>query len=166
MRKVLHVGSGLQSLPEWLGACSETRLDADESVKPDIVADMTDMGEIGSYDMVYCSHALEHLPPDSVMKALSEFRRVLKDGGIVVVIVPDLEEVKPTFEVVYQSAVGPITGHDMYYGHTEMAKTNRFMRHLTGFVQSTLGAAMTGAGFREVTAKRLSEYNLLGAAIK
>lgn len=39
-----------------------------------------------SYDLVFASHVLEHVPDDR--KAISEIRRVLKDGGIAVLPVP------------------------------------------------------------------------------
>lgn len=149
-----------------MGACNETRLDADERVKPDIVASMTKMGDIGTFDIVYCSHALEHLNCIDVMTALGEFLRVLRPGGVAMVFVPDLTDVKPTFDVLYESPSGPVTGHDMYYGHA-LAADNPYMRHLTGFVQSTLLGAMTQAGFERVQVDRLTEgYHLLGIGFK
>lgn len=151
---VLHVGCGTHNVPEWLGPCDETRLDADERCKPDIVASMTDMGDVGTFDIVFCSHALEHLSPGDVMKALAEFKRVLRPNGAVMVFVPDLEDIKPTFEKVYDSPMGPISGHDMYYGHTSASETNPFMRHLTGFVKATLAGALTQAGFTRVRVER------------
>lgn len=45
----------------------------------------------GSADAVYSSHLVEHLPPDSLPRFLAEHRRVLKPGGIVRIVVPDLE---------------------------------------------------------------------------
>lgn len=163
---VLHVGCGGASLPEGFERARETRLDADERCKPDIVALMTDLGEIGEYDVVFCSHALEHLAPSDVMRALSEFRRVLRPGGAVMVFVPDLQDIKPTFERVYDSPMGPICGHDMYYGHTGAAETNPFMRHLTGFVQETLAGALNQAGFQRVKVERASGFNLFGVGFK
>ena len=160
---VLHVGCGGAALPLFLGDCHETRLDADERGKPDIVANMTALGDIGQYDIVFCSHALEHLSPSDVMIALAEFKRVLRPGGVAMVFVPDLEDIKPTFDVVYMTEGGdPITGHDMYYGHTGLSKDNPFMRHLTGFLSTTLAGALTQAGFLRVKVDRLSGFNLFG----
>jgi SAM-dependent methyltransferase len=39
-----------------------------------------------SFDVVYCSHVLEHVPND--IKAMSEIRRVLKKDGWAVLLVP------------------------------------------------------------------------------
>jgi len=44
-----------------------------------------------SVDYIYTSHFLEHLKRFETEKVLKECRRVLKDGGILRVIVPDLE---------------------------------------------------------------------------
>lgn len=163
---VLHVGCGSTQVPAWFGACRETRLDADERCKPDIVATMTELGDIGPYDVVYCSHALEHIPPVDVMKALAEFRRVLRPNGLVMVFVPDLEDIRPTFETVYESSMGPITGHDMYYGHVTASETNPFMRHLTGFVKETLAGALTQSGFKRVKSERFPGFQLCGVCFK
>lgn len=47
-----------------------------------------------SFDFIYCSHVLEHVPDDR--KAMREFRRVLTDDGFAVLIVPIYPE--PTIE--------------------------------------------------------------------
>lgn len=43
-----------------------------------------------SFDAVVCNHVLEHVPDDRL--AMSEIRRVLKQGGWAVLMVPDVEE--------------------------------------------------------------------------
>jgi len=40
----------------------------------------------GSFDVIYCSHVLEHVPDDR--RALREFRRVLKPDGWAILLVP------------------------------------------------------------------------------
>jgi len=45
----------------------------------------------GTFDAVYSSHVLEHFSPDAGERLLTECRRVLKDGGILRLAVPDLE---------------------------------------------------------------------------
>jgi SAM-dependent methyltransferase len=160
--RVLHVGSGHQALPTWLSHMAEVRLDIDPGCKPDVVAGMTDMGDIGQFDAVYCSHALEHLYPHDVPVALAEFRRVLSPGGVAVVFVPDLEGVPADETVMYESPCGPITGLDMYYGKVSYLADAPFMAHHTGFVSGTLGSALADAGFRDVKVVRAHGYNLMG----
>lgn len=44
-----------------------------------------------SFDVVYHSHLLEHIPRNNSLPFLKECSRVLKPGGIIRVVVPDLE---------------------------------------------------------------------------
>jgi predicted SAM-dependent methyltransferase len=164
MRSVLHVGCGRHPLPDWLGDCHETRLDIDPDVQPDIVASLTDMGEIGPFDVVYTTHTLEHVYPHEVPVALAEIRRVLKPGGFAIIIVPDLEGVQATEEVVYDSLAGPVSGLDMIYGMGRLIQGNRHMAHHCGFVRETLKRVIDAAGFERSEVTR-TNFNLFAAAV-
>lgn len=166
MRTLLHVGCAGDALPEWLGDFKETRLDIDPAMSPDIVASMIDMGDIGTYDALLCRHALEHLYSHEVPTALSEFRRVLKPGGVVMVFVPDLQDVQATDEVLFESPSGPISGLDLLYGFRVATTHNPHMQHKTGFVAATLNRAIESAGFKNVRVDRLSNYDMMGAAVR
>ena len=163
---ILHAGCGGASLPEWFEGAQEFRVDIDPLAEPDLVASMTDLGEIGPFHAVYCCHSLEHLHPDDADLALREFRRVLSPGGWVFILVPDLEGIKPTDEVVYLSPSGPITGLDMIYGLRRATGAVPAMMHRTGFIASTLKAALERAGFTRVVAGNYGSWNLLGTGYK
>jgi predicted SAM-dependent methyltransferase len=45
-----------------------------------------------SFEVVYHSHMLEHFPKDKAPELLHECYRVLKPGGIIRVVIPDLEQ--------------------------------------------------------------------------
>jgi SAM-dependent methyltransferase len=47
----------------------------------------------GSCSVIFCSHTLEHIPHYHIQRVLLEFSRVLKIGGILRIIVPDLKKV-------------------------------------------------------------------------
>jgi len=164
--RVLHVGCGGETLPEYLQQYDEVRLDIDPQFQPDILASITDLGDIGSYEGVFCSHILEHLYPHDLPQALAEVRRVLVDDGFLIAFVPDLEDVRPTQEVVYISPSGPVMGLDMYYGFTKWLKEMPYMAHHNGFVQATLQAALEAAGFSKVIVTRVGGINLMGACRK
>lgn len=159
---LLHAGCGREPLPAWLEGVEEVRLDIEPLAEPDIVASITDMGEIGPFGAVFSSHCLEHLAPHEVGAALAEMKRVLAPGGMVIVIVPDLEGVEPTEEVLYESAAGPICGLDMFYGLRAALPHLPHMAHRTGFVSATLRVALEAAGFTEVRTERAADYNLIG----
>jgi SAM-dependent methyltransferase len=167
MKTVLHVGCGYAALPQWLDGYQETRLDIDPECKPDIVASMTDLGDIGPYDAVLSNHCLEHLYPHEVSIALGEFNRVLSPGGFVAVFVPDLEDAKPTDEVLFESPAGPIAGIDLFYGfRPAIAAGMTFMAHHTGFTKERMEGALESAGFHGGAVSRLGGYNLMGIGFK
>ena len=166
MPSVLHVGCGSSPLPAWLEGYDETRLDIDPDCQPDIVASLTDLGAIGPFDLVFSSHCLEHLMPHDVNTALTEFLRVLRPGGGAVILVPDLQDVRPTTEVLYESDAGPICGLDMYYGLHSVLVAQPYMAHRCGFVRETLAEAVAEAGFSTVKVDRLLHYNLMAVGVK
>lgn len=165
MKLVLHVGCGKEPIHDFLDGYKEVRLDIDPTHNPDIVASLTDMGDIGEFDAIYGCHVLEHLAPHEVAQAVKEFKRVLKAGGMVVMIVPNLAHVRPTREVLYQSEAGPITGLDMFYGKESFVAEHPYMAHKTGFVPETLKQALE-AEFSPVEVRELTGYNLLGIGVK
>lgn len=164
MKRVLHVGCGKQPMPEFLDDYKEVRMDIDPSCNPDIVASLTDMGDIGEFDAIYGSHVLEHFTPGDVQKVLSECHRVLRRGGVAIMVVPNLENVRPTREVVYISDAGPITGLDMFYGKESFVDENQYMAHKTGFVTETLEQAFSM--FSLVKVKDLTKFNLMCIGVK
>lgn len=163
--RILHVGCGNEPLPAWFPPSEEVRLDIDPNCNPDIVASITDLGDIGPFDGLFCCHCLEHVYPHEVAVVLSEFRRVLIPGGYAAVLVPDLQDVRATEDVLYESAAGPITGLDMIYGHRKSIPTMPYMAHHTGFTRDTLDEAMVEAGFAS-TVKRVTAFNLLAIGIR
>ena len=51
------------------------------------VQDITNITfEDNSFDIVFCSHVLEHVPDD--IKAMKELKRILKDNGYAIIVVP------------------------------------------------------------------------------
>jgi len=46
-----------------------------------------------SVDYIYCSHVLEHFEKDEARNILKECRRVLKDKGIIRIVLPDLKKI-------------------------------------------------------------------------
>lgn len=162
MRTVLIAGCGGEG-QQWKDqGWSVVRLDIDPQTSPDIVGDMTNLGDVGPFDAVSCNNALEHLYPHDVPKALSEFYRVLKPGGMAIIQVPDLEDVKATDEIIPEIGM---SGLHLLYGDPTLLENFPYMAHHCGFVSDTLKSAMDRAGFSTIT-KRLTCYQLIGIGTK
>lgn len=115
---------------------------------------------------MYCSHSLEHLYPHEVPVALSEFFRVLRTGGKVLIVVPDLEDLKISNDVLFTDDSGnPICALDLIYGHHVFIPYNIHMAHHSGFTAALLGEALKEAGFIVEALKR-NNYNLIALGRK
>jgi SAM-dependent methyltransferase len=160
MLKLLHVGCGpqnIKSLPNFdLNVWEEIRLDIDPSVNPDVIGTLTDMSSVtdSSVDAVYSSHNIEHVYPHEVNSVFSEFLRVLKPSGFVIISCPDLASVAQGIistgleTPLYVSPAGPITPLDILYGHIDsMTRGNLYMAHKTGFTWESLKTKLHGVGF-------------------
>lgn len=139
-------------------------MDINPKVEPDIVADMTDMKaqvESGSMDAVYSSHNIEHLYAHRVPVALGEFHRVLKEGGMLLITLPDMQAVAKHIAegnldgALYESPLGDISPLDIMYGHRgSLAKGNEYMAHKMAFTARTLGIFLKDAGFSDIQVQR------------
>jgi predicted SAM-dependent methyltransferase len=180
LKIVLHVGCGYpapQRLhPRFRGAeWREVRLDIDPIVQPDLVCSMTEMTPVGdeSVDAVWSSHNLEHLYRHEVPIALREFLRVLRPQGVLLMTLPDLQQIA---ELVvtdrletesYVSPSGPVTPLDMIFGHTaSLARGHAHMAHRCGFTPSTLGRLLVQAGFADIRLRRGSSFDIWVSAHK
>jgi predicted SAM-dependent methyltransferase len=83
----LNLGCGERLIPQW------TNVDFTAAgpgvVAHDLRTPLPFPG--GSFCVVYHSHVLEHLEPSDGRRLLGECHRVLEEGGVLRVVVPDLE---------------------------------------------------------------------------
>lgn len=81
----LNLGCGTSYLPGY------TNVDGLAELNPDIVARVDDLSFAadGEYDLVRASHILEHFPLETAHILLSEWKRVIKPKGYLVVCCPD-----------------------------------------------------------------------------
>lgn len=179
-KRVLNAGSGplmagklhpVFAPDEW----EQVRLDADASVRPDLVGSLSNMQDLvldGSFDAVWSSHSLEHLYAHEVTLALKEFRRVLKQDGFALITTPDIESVAQLVvdgkidDTAYVSPAGPISALDMLFGHSAAIELgSHFMAHNTGFTCERLGRLILESGFPEAHIVKQSVYDLWALAI-
>jgi SAM-dependent methyltransferase len=150
-------------VPRYFNSWRQLRVDIDPSVQPDILADLTDLSPIadGTADAVWASHCIEHLYEHQVVVALLEFRRILRDDGFICVIVPDLQTVARyaaedrLHETIYQSAAGPVTAHDVFFGYSAAIASGRTsMAHRCGFTPGMIQRCFHGMAFAELVLRR------------
>lgn len=167
MKRLLNVGGGSKSvqLPTEYAGFEHVLLDIDPAGKPDIIMDGRKIIELpeAQFDVVYCSHNLEHYFRHDVAKVLAGMFHVLKPGGFANIRVPDLMEVMRAVlqrnidleEQLYVSPMGPITPLDVIYGFGQQIETsgNDFFAHKTGFSPQSLTRALEKAGFSPNFAK-------------
>jgi SAM-dependent methyltransferase len=76
------------------GLLSDLRYERLQQVDPEIVCWDLRRGipyPTGTFDVVYHAHFLEHVPRDAARALLAECHRALRPGGILRVVVPDLQ---------------------------------------------------------------------------
>jgi hypothetical protein len=178
-RTFLNAGSGSVAngrIPRFFQTWRQIRVDVDPGMKPDIVANVADLSAIpdGSMEAVWSSHCIEHLFAHQVPEALGEFRRVLSEQGFACIIVPDLQSIAHWIatdrlhETIYQSAAGPITGHDMVWGFgAAIAAGKTTMAHHCGFTPTLFLEHLKAAGFAEIVLRRrTSRLELAALALR
>ncbi len=137
---------------------------------------MIDMAavETESVDAIFSSHNLEHLYPHEVPRALSEFFRVLRSDGFVVLTCPDLKAVaalvaddkltEPAYKFACWSYFS--TRYNLW-SPPSLAKGNIFMAHHCGFTQKVLVGSFRAAGFQIVISRaRPTRFDLWVLASK
>ena len=160
-KNVINLGSGETKLSQMnytedLVDYNEITVDLDLKNSPMICADMRNLSMISeeSVDLVYSSHSLEHVAFHDVKTCLLEWFRVIKPGGEVRVIVPNLKRIFEyikngnILDKVYDSDCGPISAIDMIYGYRKfLYHGNEFMQHKTGFTKESAEIILVSLGF-------------------
>lgn len=87
---ILDLGAGTANY--FIKEGNPIRVDLDESCKPDVIADARFLPFNDEFaDMVVSSHLLEHFSFKETLSVLREWERVLKVGGKLQIIVPNLK---------------------------------------------------------------------------
>jgi predicted SAM-dependent methyltransferase len=127
----------------------------------DVIADISKRLPIAdhSVDMIYASHVLEHFPTAEVPGLLREWRRVLRDGGELLVSVPDLD----TIARVLLERPGWFTPpHDPWLGALYGGQKDAYDFHKTGFTDVWLTYLLDQSGFGDTS--RVERFADVGAA--
>lgn len=169
MKKLLNVG-GLNKempLPPQYADFEHILLDIDPTGSPDLLCDARQLSELepDQFDAILCSHNLEHYFHHEVPQVLAGFLHVLKPHGFVQILVPNMQEVMRAAvsrnldveDVLYVSAVGPITVRDVIYGFApEIERSGKdYFAHKTCFSAQSLANLLTAVGFNAMFSQDL-----------
>jgi predicted SAM-dependent methyltransferase len=83
----LNLGCGSRFNPDWVNV--DFVAYSEGVIKCDLLSKLP-FGD-KSFDVIYSSHVLEHFTPVNAESLLWECHRVMRDGGVLRVVVPDLE---------------------------------------------------------------------------
>jgi len=126
----LNLGCGYNQLPGYIN------VDHDPICKPDVVADLeaTLPFEDNSVDEIYLHHVLEHLgqTTKTYFSVWKEFYRILKDQGVIRIIVPHWQHENFHHDPTHVRKVTPV-GVDMFSQERNMNTVR------TGGNETTLG---------------------------
>lgn len=156
MKSYLNLGCGRCYHPSWTNADLQP-------AGPDVLA--VDLrGPLpfpdGSFAVVYHSHTLEHLPRALARPCLQEQRRILRPGGILRVVVPDLEELARSYLRALEGAARGDPTWSARYDWTVLELLDQCVRERSGgemgaylragvpdeaFVRSRIGAEVDQA---------------------
>lgn len=113
--KGIDIGAGARSINKEI-----KRVDIDENVNPDIIASGDKLPvKDGEYDYLVGIHVFEHFPDPR--KLLTEWLRVIKTGGIIGIVHPDL---------TYTKKQKPLETN-------EVLQKNKFYKHLHEHTQES-----------------------------
>lgn len=148
----LHIG-GKEAHPDW------KILDIEDRPEVDFIGDAADLSQFAdeSVDAIYASHVLEHFYHslnNELIKTLTEWHRVLKPGGQLLLSVPDLQTVCWLF---LNPNLMPMEKHYLMcvmFG----GQTNPYDVHKVGFDADILALYLNEVGFSDM--EPVSEFNL------
>ncbi len=83
----LNLGCQIHHFEGWV---NQDIVSDDPNIKAELTCDAADLPyEDETVDFIYAGHLVEHYYPDTLWKAISEWHRVLKKGGKLVILTPD-----------------------------------------------------------------------------
>lgn len=137
----LHLGCGKRYLKGY------THIDIAEFDHIDYFSPVDDLSmfEDNSVDEIYASHVLEYFDRDYVNYVLTEWRRVLKQGGVLRLAVPKFEGLLEVYNLTKDLSKinGPL------YGKWDVGD-GKYIYHKTVYDYTTLKKSLLDAQFKNI----------------
>jgi SAM-dependent methyltransferase len=117
-------------------------------------------------DFVYSSHALEHLYPADGARLIADAFRVLKPGGMIRIVVPDLYYGVSRYIAMRDAASEDATAAAILLNWLQLSKPGHRDPHLWMYDAASLTDLLRSSGFVEVTVcnhkcGRMPDVNIL-----
>jgi len=172
---LLNLGCGVSLFPSFInvdkylnekdlreGAETKEGLCANATFPPSasfVQADMISLPFKDNYaDYIESLEALEHLPFRDVEKAVAEMCRVLKPGGTLVMMLPDLDDMCRTW---LEKVAGQTFNHNVFFNLVQQFYGNQLHDgeyHTAAFNKTYITGLLRACGFGEANIK-VTEYN-------
>lgn len=125
---LLNIGCGRRYHSDWVN------LDLESSDSSVICHDVTKGIPFGDnkFTAVYHSHVLEHLDPEHGKRLIEECFRVLKPGGVLRIVVPDLERIAKLYLEMHDQAWSGTTQSKVNYNWMKLELLDQLVRRTSG----------------------------------
>ena len=147
----LHLGCGEKCIPGFV------HIDLADYPHVDHQADISSLPMFAdsTVDLIYCCHALEYFDRQEVKRVLAEWFRVLKNGGILRIAVPDFEGIVAVYkkygDLEHSGILGPL------YGRWQNENNNDALYHKTTYDFYSLSKTLKRSGFKNVQRYEVDE---------
>ncbi len=126
--RYLNIGCGRRYHRDWVN------LDL-ESTDPSVIRHDVTQGvpfESSRFEVVYHSHILEHLRPEQGETLIHECFRVLKPGGVLRIVVPDLERIARLYLETHERAWAGDEDSEVDYNWMKLELLDQLVRENSG----------------------------------
>ena len=137
----LHLGCGERFLEGYI----HIDLAEFEHIDYKIPVNNLSIFDDNSIDEIYASHVIEYFDRDEVKELLKEWKRVLRDGGILRIAVPNFSKLIQVYKNSgdLQNILGPL------YGKWSIDETNKIY-HKTVYDKQSLSTVLKEAEFKDI----------------
>ncbi len=137
---LVHIGCGAKNSPEFINVDALPL--AHVHIVTDDITSLSDFSD-GTVDLVYMCHILEHIKRNDLKDVLLEMKRILRDGGVLRLSVPDFEKLLEVYNA---------SGKDINAISRQLmgGQDHEYNVHYSVFNHKHLEELLREAGFSEV----------------
>jgi len=142
----LHLGCGARYIPSFI------HIDFADFPHIDYKCNINDLSMFNdnTVDLIYCSHALEYFDRQKALQVLKEWYRVLKEGGVLRIAVPDFEAIVKVYlkykNLEQQGILGPLYGRMV----VKTPEGEKVLYHKTVYDFESLKKLLEFVGFKNI----------------